>query len=278
MGGVVEFVGLRAAALQPAPAIHPATRLIECIGDSIMCGAHTERGTPFPNGCGGEYRGNRESSHLSWCPSMARALGAEYQMECCSGNGLVYTDNPLSASRCDWGAVPPACGVMPKKWQQRLFCATDGVFTQEGGICDGLGGLQPLDTSTPPQAMIVDLGSNDYGSGHIPTTSLWVEAYTDFVRNISATYSPPPEIFLTVSHCVGKNASIKYCADTRAAFNSMKAAGVENVHFLDITVNGTGAWNTPPGTIGCDQHPSQTAHALMGNIAAPKVKAAMGWK
>ena len=102
---------------------------------------------------------------------MARALGAEYQMECCSGNGLVYTDNTLSASHCDWGDVPPTyllrisrsiidtlilqhfryllncnsrlfsanvrtvnlrmlngyrCPVIPMKWQQRLFCATDG--------------------------------------------------------------------------------------------------------------------------------------------------------
>jgi hypothetical protein len=59
--------GLRAAVLHPAaPAIHAKTpkRLIECIGDSIMCGAHTERGAPFPNGCDDEYRGNRESSHL----------------------------------------------------------------------------------------------------------------------------------------------------------------------------------------------------------------------
>ena len=65
MGGVVEFVGLRAAVLHDIPpAIHPLRRLIECIGDSIMCGAHTERGAPFPDDCDDEYRGNRESSHL----------------------------------------------------------------------------------------------------------------------------------------------------------------------------------------------------------------------
>ena len=123
-----------------------------------------------------------------------------------------------------------------------------------------------------------DLGSNDYGSGHIPTTDLWVKAYTQFVKNVSGTYRPSPQVFLTVSHCAGKNESEKYCADTKAAFESMKAAGLDNVHLLDITVNGTGAWDTPPGTIGCDRHPSQAAHALMGRIAAPKVKAAMGWK
>ena len=95
MGGVVEFLGLKAAALHPSPP--PARRLIECIGDSIMCGAHTERGAPFPDGCDDEYRGNRESSHLSWCPTMARALGAEYQMECCSGNGTHHLNRLIAA-------------------------------------------------------------------------------------------------------------------------------------------------------------------------------------
>lgn len=152
-----------------------------------------------------------------------------------------------------------------------------GIFTQHSGICGDLGGLEPLDTTHPPSALVIDLGSNDYGSGHMPTTKLWVNAYTDFVKNISHTYSPPPEIFLTVSHCASKNESAKYCADTRKAFNSMKAQGLTNVHFLDITVNGTGAWDVPPGSVGCDRHPSQAAHALMGKIAAPKVKAAMGW-
>ena len=95
MGGVVEFLGLKAAALHPSPP--PARRLIECIGDSIMCGAHTERGAPFPDGCDDEYRGNRESSHLSWCPTMARALGAEYQMECCSGNGKHHLNRLIAA-------------------------------------------------------------------------------------------------------------------------------------------------------------------------------------
>ena len=62
-------------------------------------------------------------------------------------------------SNCDWGAVPPTCGVMPAKWQQRLMCATDGVFTQPSGICHGLGGLEPLDTATPPQAFVVGKGA-----------------------------------------------------------------------------------------------------------------------
>jgi hypothetical protein len=123
-----------------------------------MCGAHSERGAPlFPGDCKDEKGGSRESSHLSWCPTLARSLQADYTMECCSGNGLVYTDNPLSKLACDWGAVPPTCPVMPRKWQQRLMCASDGVFIQPAGVCEGLGGLEPLDTSLPPHAVIINL-------------------------------------------------------------------------------------------------------------------------
>eukprot|EP01051_Picozoa_sp_SAG22_P031329 SAG22_NODE_12630_length_435_cov_0.889881_2_plen_103_part_01 len=74
------------------------------------------------------------------------------------------------------------------------------------------------------------------------STCRWIAAYSKFVRNVSATYDPPPEIFLTISHCTTGNASMKYCADTRAAYERMKAEGMKNVHFLDVTQNGTGAW------------------------------------
>ena len=43
-GGVVGFKGFQAAALLPLPLATLSTRRIECIGDSIMCGAHSERG------------------------------------------------------------------------------------------------------------------------------------------------------------------------------------------------------------------------------------------
>lgn len=211
-GGVVGFVGFYAAALHPQPAA--PVRRVECIGDSIMCGAHSERGAPlFPSDCKDEKGGNRESSHLSWCPTLARAFGADYTMECCSGNGLVYTDNPTSNLQCDWGLVPPTCPVMPLKWQQRLMCATDGVFIKSAGVCDGLGGLEPLDTdpALTPHAVIINLGQNDYGSGHIPSKSLWIKAYTSFVKNISATYgglaSSPPQFFLA---CGGMADKCKY--------------------------------------------------------------------
>ena len=80
----------------------------------------------------------------------------------------------------------------------------DGVFIKDSGVCKGLGGLKPLDAALAPQAVIINLGQNDYGAPpHQPTTSQWVAAYTHFVRNITATYSSvrandagPPRFFL----------------------------------------------------------------------------------
>ena len=105
-------------------------------------------------------------------------------------------------------------------------------------------------------------------------------AYSEFAENVSAVYNPPPQIFLTVSHCTGRGGTAaKYCADTWAAYNSMKAQGIKNVHFLDVTQNGTGAWwSLGAAGGGCDSHPSAAAHALVGKIATPLVKEAMGWK
>ena len=101
---------------------------------------------------------------LPFSPTMARALGAEYQMECVTGDGLVYMD----------GSNLHPVGVMPFKCHQRLFCASDvaGKTTQDSRrmVCEGIGGLEPLDASAPPQAFVVDLGSNDFSSLHLPTT------------------------------------------------------------------------------------------------------------
>jgi hypothetical protein len=85
-GGMVGFDGVRALALHEPPAAAP--RRIECIGDSMMCGAHIERTSPFSDSCSGQHGGSHTSSWLSWCPVLARKLKADYVMECCR---YVYT-------------------------------------------------------------------------------------------------------------------------------------------------------------------------------------------
>jgi hypothetical protein len=277
-GGVVGFNGVLAMALHTLPVA--ASRRIECIGDSIMCGAHSERGGVFNASCADEHRGSRESSWTSWCPVLARKLDADYVMECCSGNGLVFTDNPLSVLACDWEAVPPVCPVMPKSWQQRLMCSEPGVFVKPSSVCSWVSGAQdPVDFSFAPHAVVINLGQNDFGTTpkHMPSSMLWTTAYTAFVRNISASYAAQavdPVFFLA---CGGMDT--RYCNATAAAVSSMQEEGMP-VHFLDIRAAGAAAWINGstegcPGTPG--SHPSVESHALMAKAAEPAVRAALGW-
>ena len=88
----------------------------------VMCGCHAERWSPYQKDCP-STRGTaeaRESSRLSWCPTVARAVGADYQVQCESGNGLVATDGDT----CKVFGGSATC--MPQKWQHALDCATIG--------------------------------------------------------------------------------------------------------------------------------------------------------
>jgi hypothetical protein len=58
----------------------------------------------------------------------------------------------------------------------------------------------------------------------------------------------------------------KYCNNTAAAVKHMNAAGLVNVHFLDLTASST---NVDPAYMGCGNHPSAAGHAKVatgGNV------------
>ena len=141
-GGIMAFAGVTAKALLPPAA--PPSRRIECIGDSIMCGNHAKKGAPFPDTCPSD-RGTdltsglmaRESSRLSWCPVLARSLNADYQVECCSGDGLIMTDGDT----CQSVGGPEIC--LPALQPHRLMCDAERGSPLPR-YCPGLGGDAPL--------------------------------------------------------------------------------------------------------------------------------------
>jgi hypothetical protein len=280
IGGLVAFHGLKAGKLQPLQK-KPSGRRIECVGDSAMVGNHAERWYPYPSDCP-TTRGtpqSRESSRLSWCTKVARALDADYEMVGESGNGLIMTDG----AQCHSVGGPDTC--IPAKWPRRLSCANNRGEDPDRA-CPGLGGNEPLDTPFAPQAVLINLGGNDYGKPpKCPVTEQWVQHYPWFVGNISKTYdgtgAHKPTFFLVGGYGDGITKCKNY-HDTKAAVASMHAAGLSNVHFLDLTMDGR-VLNETTGFIqdnatGCANHPSWIRNDMMAAIAVPKVKAALGWE
>lgn len=141
-----------------------------------------------PSGRGSDLTGGfmaRESSRLSWCPTLSRALDADYQVECCSGDGLIMTDGDV----CRSIGGPNIC--LPALQPHRLMCDAE-VGSPIPRHCPGLGGDAPISAATDgaPDAIVINLGQNDYGKpahidpktgkqipNHLPSPSQWTTHY-----------------------------------------------------------------------------------------------------
>ncbi len=84
--GYLEFIGLRCAALLPLPP-KPA-RKIEFIGNSITCGASTDL-SDIP--CGKGVWQDQHNAYLSYGPTVARKLYAQWVLSAVSGIGLIHS-------------------------------------------------------------------------------------------------------------------------------------------------------------------------------------------
>eukprot|EP01051_Picozoa_sp_SAG22_P009963 SAG22_NODE_867_length_6776_cov_2.480455_4_plen_524_part_00 len=213
-GGLVRILGVTAARLLPLPVSLKRTKKLVCIGDSIMCGCHSECHHPYPDQCP-STRGTaaaRESSRLSWCTVVARHFDADYQVFCESGNGLIMTDgDTCHAAGGGETCMPEKMGLQPLKGvttRGALDCLSDAGdnrgCTEKG--CNGAAGcIVAQDIAAPAfdaDVFLINLGQNDYGKpahidpktkkpvkSHLPTPEQWTKYYTEFVANLTASDS-----------------------------------------------------------------------------------------
>ena len=82
---------------------------------------------------------------------LARALDADYEVICESGNGLIMTDGGACAS-----FLGGAGNCIPDKWKHRLACALDS--------CRDLTAGMEAPAPWAPDAVLINLGQNDYGA------------------------------------------------------------------------------------------------------------------
>lgn len=84
--GWLELVGIRCKQLLK-PALLPL-RKIECIGNSITCGASADE-SQIP--CGKGVWQDQHNAYLAYGPTAARALNAQYHLSSVSGIGLMHS-------------------------------------------------------------------------------------------------------------------------------------------------------------------------------------------
>jgi lysophospholipase L1-like esterase len=219
--------------LLPPPA--PKSRHLEIVGDSITCGYGNEGAD---TSC--TFSPDTENHYLTYGAIAARALDAELSTVAWSGKGVMYN--------YDTDTTNP----MPTLYNRVLPDDPNSRW----------------DFSTQPDAVIINLGTNDFSTDGDPTTEQFRDAYMGLIAQIR-TGAPNAIILCTNGNMLSGTDLDAARAGIHAAVDAVRAAGDEKVVAWDMNVA-----NDSPG---CDWHPDLAAHQLMANALVAQLEQHLGW-
>jgi lysophospholipase L1-like esterase len=242
--GISVFEGFTDGTLKAAPA--SPGRLIEVVGDSITAGygdlgseQHPNYGADPDGGC--LFSTQTESAYATYGAIAARTLGADPSLIAVSGWGM-YRDNGNNSS-----------GVLPAVYADELGLQVTPTWS-----------FQP-----EPQAVIINLGTNDFNLGD-PGATQFEGAYSAFIATVRGRY-PDAWIFCTVGPLLYGTNLATATSYIRAVVTNAQTAGDMKVQYLDF-----GQQNTSLGT-GCQYHPNTTEHQAMATKLVASLRVALGW-
>jgi lysophospholipase L1-like esterase len=228
--GVTTVAGVELEGeLLPPP---PVTRRIEIIGDSITCGYGNEGVSPC------SFSADTENHYLTYGAVAARSLGAELSTVAWSGKGM--TNN------YDMDVTDP----MPKIYDRLL--ASDPA---------------PWSFEWQPDAVVINLGTNDFSTDGDPPENVFVPAYVEFVTHLREVY--PQAFILVVAPSLGGAEAEMVAGYLQTVVDQRNAAGDLEIGFADVNVEWIGS--------GCDGHPTVATHAGMGAELTAVLKTELGW-
>ncbi len=223
-----------------APAVSPSRR-IEIIGDSITCGYGNEGAD---QSCG--YTPETQNHYLTYGAIAARHLGAELSTIAWSGRGVV----------CNYGDEPESC--------------TDPFSGYYGRTLPQRQDSQWDFSSWQADAVVVNLGTNDFSTNSDPTEAEFESAYQSLLETIRAHY-PGAFILCTIGPLLSGAdlSSVRtYIQNVVAGLNN---AGDQRVSVFDIEpTDGSEGY-------GCDWHPSLTTHERMAAELTGALESTLGW-
>lgn len=238
-GPVSVFGGFDQGELMGAP--RPSGRFFEVVGDSISAGygslGSERHGSNAGPGCGAN------PSNSSWFHTYsavaARALDAEVSTLARSGFGMVrgYGQN---------------MNVMPPLFDDTLAGSNNPLW----------------DFAHEPQAVIINLGTNDWNGGD-PGTA-YEKAYIDFVAEVRDRY-PDAWILLTVGSSLEPEGARQCLVRLGHIVAARMQAGDDKIDSFDIGLQDA-------SMTGCGWHPNAAEHARMGMVLADELRRRLGWQ
>jgi lysophospholipase L1-like esterase len=218
-----------------------ATRRLEVIGDSITCGYGNEG--PDQN-C--SFSADTENHYLTYEAIAARDLGAELVTIAWSGKGVV----------CNYGDDANSCTNPLPTYYDRILPETPSS--------------QWDFTKFQPDAVVINLGTNDLSTDQDPSQDEFESAYKAFLQHIREKC---PNAYLL---CTNGPMLTGTELDTIRGYiddvvGELKSAGDTKVGSFEI------APQDEADGLGCDWHPSLKTHQKMALVLEAALKSALGW-
>ena len=234
--GVSQLVGLGVdggALIDPPPG---PERLIEVVGDSISCGFGI-LGTLADADC------YPTESHWDAYPSvMARALRAEVSTIAASGRGVVRNYAGDTADT--------------------LPLVYDRIIADRA--------LPAWDFRVRPQAVVINLGTNDISNDKGDPGTAFQDAYQALVETIRTRY-PHAYILCTIGPLTGAGEAAVIAGHIRNALAARRAAGDTQVELFDQILPQT------QDKYACAYHPNVAENAIIAGQLADRLRAKLDW-
>lgn len=211
-------------------------RLIEVIGDSISCGYGNlgilGDGDCFPT----------ESHWDTYGAIAGRALGAEVSTVAVSGRGIIR----------NYGG--DMTGTMPMLYTRAVTNAVTPAW----------------DFHVEPQAVVINLGTNDISNGKGDPGTPFRDAYRGFVEMLRAKY-PNALIICMIGPLLSGTELTTIQGHIRAVVQARNTAGDAKIEYFGDVVAQTS------DKAACQYHPNPAENLIVGNQLAGELRARLGW-
>ena len=215
----------------------PPSRRIEVIGDSLACGAEDEDEN---TDCDQAHQRPTENGDLAYGPLAARALCADVRVIAYSAKGMVV-------NAWDPPGLPPA--PLPVLYPRVLANSPTPALDPKSWV---------------PDAVVVELGGNDFFAKTRPSRDEFEDGYRRFLSVLRADY-PKAHVF-----CVSFSNSFPLEGYVKEVVDQENRAGDGQVGFMELTY----PWQD---RTGCYSHPTLKGQQRICDGLVEALKKGMGW-